>query len=116
MSMLLTSTPMYYAGGGFPWGLLIVGGILFFLWKNGFFDGFGRRGNGSQYGGFGPGFGPGRSAQNQGPEYGFRGPRETFEEWHRQAHETASAQPAAPTAPAAPQTETAPPATGDSAR
>ena len=115
--MLLASTPMYHAGGGFPWGLLIIGVILYFLWRNGFFDGFGRRGDGSQYGGFGPGFGPGRPAQDQGAEHGFRGPRAAFDEWHRQAHEADAAQPSAPaTAPGTPPTDAAPPASSDAAR
>jgi len=111
---------MMYAGGGFPWGLLIVGGIVFFLWRNGMFGGPRRFGPGGRYGGYGPGpgpgagygppqtpeasgFGPGRGP-GQGSDFGFRGPRDVFEEWHREAHETGGAhpQPQAPQAPAAP--------------
>ncbi len=113
---MLTDMPLVLAGGGFPWGLLIIGGILYLLWRNGMFGGPGRHGGWrGGYGpgpGYGPGYGPGPEAgPGQGPAQGqggpgIRGPREYFDEWHRQAHE-AEAQvqtqtPAAPPAPAAP--------------
>jgi hypothetical protein len=99
---MMTEMAVVTMGGGFPWGLLIIGGILYLLWRNGMFDGRGR------HGGYGPGYGPGPG--QGGP--GFRGPREYFDEWHRQAHE-AGAQPqaqapVAPAAPAAPQAPAAP--------
>ena len=130
MDPMLTDMPMHYAGGGFPWGLLIIGGIVYFLWTKGVFDGRGRFGNGGRFGGgygagYGPaqgpegsGYGPGAGA-GQGSTPGFSGPRAMFDEWHRQAHETSGTQrsssgvsaqaPAAPPATAA--TET--PASGD---
>ncbi len=114
--MMLEHGPMMYAGGGFPWGLLIVGGILYFLWRNGMFDRGGRFGHGPRYGGgYGPGYppapmpGPGAPEQGDNPVFG--GPRAMFEEWHRQAHEAerAAAQaPATPAAPAAPAANDAP--------
>ncbi len=114
--MMLTESPMMYAGGGFPWGLLIIGGIVFLLWRNGMFGGPGRFGPGGRYGGYGPGSGPGAGygpgqmpegpgsgrGPGQGGDFGFRGPRDVFEEWHREAHETEGARPQAPQAPAAP--------------
>ena len=103
---------MHYRGGGYPWGLLIIGGILYFFWKKGSFDRHNGRGP------FGPGgYGPPATMQQggqQGPDprafmspeqrvqweqqqaqwaqrYGqgqqFRGPRGFFDDWHRQAHE-----------------------------
>lgn len=116
--MMLTEMPLVYAGSGFPWGLLIIGGILYLLWRNGMFDGRGRRGpdwrNGGGHGpGYGPGYGPPQfpegpsPAQGGGP--GFRGPREFFDEWHRQAH-AADAQAQAPVAPQAPPAPPAAPA------
>ena len=111
--MMLTDSPMYYAGGGFPWGLLIIGGILYFLWRNGMFGGPGRHGNGHRYGGYGSGYGPAQMPGAPGAEQGgdpvFRGPRGVFDEWHRQAHETAGT-PAHTQAPAAPPAPPAPPA------
>ena len=111
--MMLTDSPMYYAGGGFPWGLLIIGGILYFLWRNGMFSGPGRYGHGPRYGGYGSGYGPAQSPDVPGPEQGgdpvFRGPRALFEEWHRQAHET-DGTPSRPEAPTAPSAPPAPPA------
>jgi hypothetical protein len=125
MGQMLTDAPMHYAGGGFPWGLLILGGIVYFLWSKGVFDGRGRFGNGGRFGGgygagFGPaqepegsGYGPGTGA-GQGSTPGFSGPRAMFEEWHRQAHETSGTPPhgeahsapsAAPASPAAAATE-----------
>ena len=127
--MMLSEMPMYYAGGGFPWGLLIIGGIVYFLWTKGVFDGRGRFGNGGRFGGFGAGYGPAQGPEGsgygpgagagQGSTPGFSGPRAMFEEWHRQAHETggapsqtqASATPPAPPAPPAAATEA--PASGD---
>ena len=99
MDLMLTDAPVYYAGGGFPWGLLILAGIAYFLWTKGVFDGRGRFGNGGRFGGgygagYGPaqgpegsGYGPGAGA-GQGSTPGFSGPRAMFDEWHRQAHET----------------------------
>jgi hypothetical protein len=102
--MMLAHVPIVYAGFGFPWGLLILGGILYLLWRNGMFGGPGRYG-GWRNGGYGPGYGPGpgQGGPGQGGP-GFRGPREYFDEWHRQAHEAAAQaqQPASPAAPAAP--------------
>ncbi len=136
MDLMLTDMPMHYAGGGFPWGLLIIGGIVYFLWSKGVFDGRGRFGNGGRFGGggygagYGPaqgsegsGYGPGASAR-QGSTPGFSGPRAMFDDWHRQAHEASGTQahaqeqaqaPAAPpAAPATPATAaTEPPAPGD---
>src|SRR3954466_8944508 len=99
MDQMLSDAPMYYAGGGFPWGLLIIGGIVYFLWSKGVFNGRGRFGNGGHFGGGGygpsygpaqapdgPGYGPGAGA-GQGSTPGFGGPRAMFDEWHRQAHE-----------------------------
>src|ERR671917_520430 len=100
MDLMLTDAPMYQAGGGFPWGLLILGGIVYFLWSKGGFDGRGRFGNGGRFGGggggygagYGPAQGPGDSGYGfdagtgQGSTPGFSGPRAMFEEWHRQAH------------------------------
>jgi hypothetical protein len=114
--MMLTEMPVVMAGGGFPWGLLIIGGILYLLWRNGMFDGRGRHGRGGPYGGYGPGYGPPQFPEGRGPEQGpgqgqggsfFRGPQEYFDEWHRQAH-AADAQPQAPAAPAAPVTPAQP--------
>ena len=117
MELMLTDMPMHYAGGGFPWGLLIIGGIVYFLWTKGVFDGRGRFGNGGRFGGYGggygsaqgpegPGYGPAAGA-GQGSTPGFGGPRAMFEEWHRQAHEasgmtTHAAAPSAPPASATP--------------
>jgi hypothetical protein len=131
--MMLTEMPLYTAGGGgFPWGLLIIGGIIYFLWHKGMIGGPGRFG-GPRHGGYGqggygngyppapmppaPGQGQGQG-QGQGPAGpGFRGPREYFDEWHRQAHEheAASAPAEAPSAPQPPQTTTEPPTTGSDA-
>jgi hypothetical protein len=109
---MITEMPIVTAGGGFPWGLLIIGGILYLCWRNGLFDGRGRRG---PYGGYGPGYGPPQFPEGPGPGQGqgqgqgggsfFRGPQEYFEEWHRQAHAAE-----APQAPAAPPAATAQPA------
>jgi hypothetical protein len=128
--MMLSDMPMYYAGGGFPWGLLIIGGIVYFLWTKGVFDGRGRFSNGGRFGGFGAGYGPAQGPEGtgygpgagagQGSTPGFSGPRAMFEEWHRQAHETGGAPsqaqasatpPAPPTPPAAAAPEA--PASGD---
>jgi len=129
MDPMLTDMPMHYAGGGFPWGLLIIGGIIYFLWSKGVFEGRGRFGNGGRFGGSGTGYGsaqgpaasgygPGAGA-GQGSTPGFSGPRAMFEEWHRQAHESSgmppqseapSTSPVAPTHPAAGPEE---PASGD---
>ena len=122
--MMLSEMPMYYAGGGFPWGLLIIGGILYFVWRSGMFGGPGRHGNGQRFGGYGSGYGPGQATQDPGfgqaGEAGFRSPREVFDDWHRQAHETPGTRPqaqspaASPTAamqPTAAQVEA--PASGD---
>jgi len=103
MDPMLTDMPMHYAGGGFPWGLLIIGGIIYFLWSKGIFEGRGRFGNGGRFGGSGTGYGsaqgpeasgygPGAGA-GQGSTPGFSGPRAMFEEWHRQAHESAGMPP-----------------------
>lgn len=136
---MLTHEPMMYAGGGFPWGLLIIGGILYFLWHKGVIGGPGRgnwqRHNGGYNGGYypaqmpGPGGPPPAAGQGQYPEQQaqsqFGGPRAFFEEWHRQAHEAentpahghqaqsftppAPAASADPTAPAAPAPSEQPP-------
>jgi hypothetical protein len=120
MDLMLTDAPVYYAGGGFPWGLLILAGIVYFLWTKGVFDGRGRFGNSGRYGGgygagYGPaqgpegsGYGPGAGA-GQGNNPGFGGPRAMFEEWHRQAHE-ASGTPSHGEAPSAPSAPATPPA------
>jgi len=94
---MLTDMPMHYAGGGFPWGLLIIGGIVYLLWSKGVFDGRGRFGNGGRFGGFGTGYGSAQGPEGsgygpsaragQGSTPGFGGPRAMFEEWHREAHE-----------------------------
>lgn len=116
MDLMLTEMPMHYAGGGFPWGLLIVGGIVYFLWTKGVFDGRRRFGNGGRFGGYGPAQGPEGSAYGpsagaeQGSTTGFGGPRAIFEDWHRQAHETSGTQHQAQ-AQAQPQAPAAPPAT-----
>ena len=123
MDPMLTDMPMHYAGGGFPWGLLIIGGIVYFLWSKGVFDGRGRFGNGGRFGpgGYGAGYGPEQGSEGpgygsgpsagQGSTPGFGGPRAMFEEWHRQAHETSgtpshthSEAPSAPPASATPPT------------
>ena len=136
MDLMLTDAPVYYAGGGFPWGLLILGGIAYFLWTKGVFDGRGRFGNGGRFGGSGygagygsaggpegSGYGPGAGAgQESGP--GFTGPRAMFEEWHRQAHEApgtpphtgASSTPSTPATSAAAPADVAAPAEGDAVR
>lgn len=114
---MLTEMPVHYAGGGFPWGLLIIGGIIYFLWSKGVIGGPGRHG-GRHGGGYGPGYGPGSgppqmpATPGASPErdFGFRGPRDVFEEWHRQAHDPAAAQPQMPSAPPAPPAPAAPPA------
>jgi hypothetical protein len=115
--MMLTDMPITTAGGGFPWGLLIIGLILYFLWQKGVFDGRGRHGRWHDGGGYGPGnglgYGPPRGPEGpvpgpgQGSDFGLRGPRDLFEDWHRQAHESESAQ-AQPQQPAAPVTQAAP--------
>lgn len=112
--MMLTDMAIVTAGGGFPWGLLIIGLILYVMWQKGAFDGRGRHGRWPEGGygpGNGPGFGPprGPGGPGQGSDFGLRGPRDVFDEWHRQAHEAerAQAQPqrtAAPVNPAAPAT------------
>jgi len=110
--MMLSDMPMHYAGGGFPWGLLIIGGILYFVWRSGMFGGPGRHGNGQRYGGFGPGYNPRQAPEDFGPGQGdavFRGPRAVFDDWHRQAHETPGAPPQAQ-APSATPAPPAPPA------
>ena len=131
--MMLTHEPMMYAGGGFPWGLLIIGGILYFLWHKGVIGGPGRgnwqRHNGGYYpaqmpGPGGPPPAGGQPAQqgqfgSQFPQQGeFSGPRAWFDEWHRQAHEAENAQghghqaqpftPPTPPAPAGPATPVPP--------
>ena len=127
MDLMLTEMPMHYAGGGFPWGLLIVGGIVYFLWTKGVFDGRGRFGHGGRFGGdaYGTGYGPAQGSEGsgygpgagagQGSTPGFSGPRAMFDDWHRQAHETSGTQhqaqaQAQPQAPAAPPATPAPPA------
>jgi hypothetical protein len=117
--MMLTSMPIVTAGGGFPWGLLIIGLILYFLWQKGVFDGRGRHGRWHDGGGYGPGYGPPRGPEGpgQGSDFGLRGPRDFFDEWHRQAHAAESTQaqaqqPAAPVTPAAPATQPEAPAQG----
>lgn len=117
---------MYTAGGGFPWGLLIIAGIVYFLWSKGVFDGRRRFGNGHHYGGgYGSGYSPAQMPETPRAEQGgdavFRGPRAVFDEWHQQAHETSgmpphTQAPAAPTAPPAPPAAAAPesPVSGDS--
>lgn len=128
--MMLTDAPVYYAGGGFPWGLLIIGGIVYFLWQKGVFGGPGRHGHGHgpQYGGPGPGVYPPATPNAPGASFGpggpgFRGPREHFAEWHREAHAADATPPQAPApSPAAPTTaasstvEPAAPGSEDSAR
>lgn len=127
--MMLTHEPMMYAGGGFPWGLLIIGGILYFLWHKGVIGGPGRgnwqRHNGGQNGGYypaqmpGPGGPPPAGSEHQYQQQApFNGPRAWFDEWHRQAHEAENTQahghqaqsftPPAPAAPSAPAGSTAP--------
>ena len=121
--MTLMEMPVMYAGGGFPWGLLIIGGILYLLWRNGMFGGPGRYGPGGpgqhDGGGYGPGSGygptptpgaPGAPGPGQGGGPGFGGPHALFEEWHRQAHEAERVQ--QPHAPAGPPATGAPEATG----
>jgi hypothetical protein len=115
--MMLSDMPMYYAGGGFPWELLIIGGILYFVWRSGMFGGPGR--HGQRYDGYGAGNNPSPAPQGSGSgqgDAGFRGPRTMFDDWHRQAHETSGAPaqaqaPVTPAAPPAPPTATAPEAT-----
>jgi hypothetical protein len=119
MDPMLTDMPMHYAGGGFPWGLLIIGGIIYFLWSKGVFDGRGRFGNGGRFGGYGAGYGPAQGPEGssygpgggagQGSTPGFSGPRAMFDDWHRQAHEAASTQ---AQAHGQAQASAAPPATG----
>ena len=120
MDLMLTDAPVYYAGGGFPWGLLILAGVVYFLWTKGVFDGRGRFGNGGRFGsGYGAGYGSARGPEGfgygpdagagQGNTPGFSGPRAMFEEWHRQAHET-SGTPAHGEAPSAPSAPASPPA------
>ena len=128
MDQMLTDMPMHYAGGGFPWGLLIIGGIVYFLWSKGVFDGRRRFGNGGRFGGggYGAGYGPAQGPEGsgygpgagtgQGNTPGFGGPRAMFDDWHRQAHEAPRTQPhdrgQAPAAsPASSATE--PPASGN---
>ena len=134
--MMLTHEPVMYAGGGFPWGLLIIGGILYFLWHKGVIGGPGRGnwqrhngGNGGYYPAQMPGPGGPPPAGGQQPQPGqfggqypqdqgqaqFSGPRAWFDEWHRQAHEAENApahghqaQPFTPPAPAAPAAPSAP--------
>ena len=115
MIVALAHFPVYYAGGGFPWGLLIIGGILYFLWRNGAFGGPGRHWNGPRFGGwYGPGYGPGQPPQPPAPGQAggpmFQGPRAMFDEWHRQAHESAGA----PPQPPAPGQASVPPSQGSS--
>ena len=119
MDSMLTDMPMHYAGGGFPWGLLIIGGIVYFLWTKGVFDGRGRFGNGGRFGGYGAGYGSAQGPEGsgygpstgagQGSTPGFSGPRAMFEEWHRQAHET-SGTPHHGEAPSTPSASAMPPA------
>jgi hypothetical protein len=119
MDPMLTDMPMHYAGGGFPWGLLIIGGIVYFLWSKGVFDGRGRFGNGGRFGGYGAGYGSAQRPEGsgygpsagaeQGSTPGFSGPRAMFEEWHRQAHE-ASGTPHHSEAPSTPPASATPPA------
>jgi hypothetical protein len=123
VDFMLTDMPMHYAGGGFPWGFLIIGGIIFLLWKNGMFDRFGNGGRfgggpGRYGGGYGAGYGSGSGySPSQAPGYGpapeqssapsYGDPRAMFEEWHRQAHAAGveHGHPAAPAAPPAPAPE-----------
>lgn len=119
--MILAHEPMMYAGGGFPWGLLILGGILFLLWRNGLFDRGGRPGFGPRNGGYSGGYGPGYppapmppANPEQGGEHHFGGPRAMFEAWHRQAHEAERAAAQQHVAPAqTPAAAPAPPAAND---
>lgn len=105
----------YYRGGpDFPWGLLIVGGIGYIAWRKGAFDRFGGpggpfgpgRGNGErgvQRYGAGYGYAPAQGQQQQPQQWGmFRGPRAMFDDWHREAHQTAAPQHHAPPAPPTP--------------
>src|SRR5688500_18608813 len=123
MDPMLTDMPMHYAGGGFPWGLLIIGGIVYFLWSKGVFDGRGRFGNGGRFGSgdYGAGYGPAQGPEGSGYGPGFSGPRGMFEEWHRQAHEASGTpshdQAQAPSAPpASAVTETPTSGQGETAR
>jgi hypothetical protein len=138
MDLMLTDMPMHYAGEGFPWGLLIIGGIVYFLWTKGVFDGRGRFGNGGRFsGGYGAGYGPAQGPEGsgygpgagagQGSTPGFSGPRAMFDDWHRQAHENAGTQshdqaqapaapPASPAAPASAATDTPASGHGETAR
>jgi hypothetical protein len=105
--MLAAHGPVYMMGCGFPWGLLIIGGILYLLWRNGAFGGPGRRdfGPGQHfrgYGGYPPAPAPGQPEPQQDWSMHFRGPRDLFEEWHRQAHAAGPQQPPAQPAPPAP--------------
>ena len=101
MGPMLTDMPMHYAGSGFPWGLLILAGIGYFLWSKGVFSGRGF-GNGGRWGGpngpggpagYGPGpgsgYAPAQPVENAGYAAGrgsYGDQRAAFEEWHRQAH------------------------------
>jgi hypothetical protein len=118
MGPMMTDMPMHYAGSGFPWGLLILAGIGYFLWSKGVFDGR-RFGNGGRWGGpggpggpsgYGPGpgagYSPAQPVENAGYGAGqgsYGDQRAAFEEWHRQAHASGAehGHHAAPSAPAA---------------
>lgn len=92
---------IYRGGPHFPWGLVILGGIGYVAWRKGAFDRF--SGPGGPFGGGGNGqrgirrydAGNGSAHMTGAPAAGsgfgaaFRGPRAVFDEWHRQAHETA---------------------------
>jgi hypothetical protein len=126
---MLTDMPMHYARSGFPWGLLIVAGIIYFLWSKGVFDGRGRWGSGGRWGGPGGPGGPGGFGPAPGGGYapappveqtgygagqgGYDAQRAMFEEWRRQAHaagaehgrHVTSPAPSAPAAESAPEGE-----------
>jgi hypothetical protein len=85
-----------YEGPHFPWGLLIVGGIAYVAWRKGVFDRFS-----------GPGGGSGSNMGFGGPA--IRGPRQIFDEWHREAHAAQRSAPPAAASSLVPQAPLTPP-------
>lgn len=83
-------------GGLFPFPLLLIGGLVYFLYRR-------RRGGSGPGNGHGLGGGPRFGGGAAGLGRGASGPPRFFEEWHRRAHEAEGTAPQAST-PRAPWT------------
>jgi hypothetical protein len=80
--VLLIHGPVMEAGG-FPWGLLIIAGLVYLIWSKNSGRPWGR--------GFDNSRGFGNSQMHSGPQA-------LFDQWHREAHQAAQPQTAQPQA------------------